>query len=270
MKKISKIRRERREKHLRDSARLYKGFKESFDGELLFKFTFDLDSENREHLGAVGVTRTRILVACEGENDGDAVNLQSFCISDFSEFKARSNIGTVALEGKRDGEWLEICRSSMTYAPYIIDAARCLETLLEFVTNPYFTDENVEKERGIIEQEIKMYKDNPSNMLFYTLLRLMYKDHPIRTEISGTVRSISTITKEVLYDAYNAFYSLDNMALCISGDVDANAVERIADKILKKSPQKTLFREYHSEAKMNVLLIHTYDLLRVIYYKIVK
>jgi len=132
MKKISKIRRERQEKHLRDSARLYKGFKESFDGELLFKFTFDLDSENREHLGAVGVTRTRILVACEGENDGDAVNLQSFCISDFSEFKARSNIGTVALEGKRDGEWLEICRSSMTYAPYIIDAARCLETLLEY------------------------------------------------------------------------------------------------------------------------------------------
>jgi len=124
---------------------------------------------------------------------------------------------------------------------------QCLETLLEFVTNPYFTDENVEKERGIIEQEIKMYKDNPSNMLFYTLLRLMYKDHPIRTEISGTVRSISTITKEVLYDAYNAFYSLDNMALCISGDVDADAVERIADKILKKSPKKTLFREYHRE-----------------------
>lgn len=123
----------------------------------------------------------------------------------------------------------------------------CLEILLDFVTHPYFTDENVEKERGIIEQEIRMYKDNPSNMLFYTLLKLMYKDHPIRTEISGSVKSISKITKEVLYDAYNAFYSLDNMALCISGDVDPNTVEKIADKVLKKSKAPSIIKEYPKE-----------------------
>lgn len=123
----------------------------------------------------------------------------------------------------------------------------CLEILLDFVTHPYFTDENVEKERGIIEQEIRMYKDNPSNMLFYTLLKLMYKDHPIRTEISGSVKSISKITKEVLYDAYNAFYSLDNMALCISGDVDPKTVEKIADKVLKKSKAPSIIKEYPKE-----------------------
>ncbi len=123
----------------------------------------------------------------------------------------------------------------------------CLEILLDFVTHPYFTDENVEKERGIIEQEIRMYKDNPSNMLFYTLLKLMYKDHPIRTEISGSVKSISKITKEVLYDAYNAFYSLDNMALCISGDVDPKTVEKIADKVLEKSKAPSIIKEYPKE-----------------------
>lgn len=124
---------------------------------------------------------------------------------------------------------------------------KCLETLLDFVTHPYFTDENVEKERGIIAQEINMYKDNPSNILFYTLLKLMYKDHPIRTEISGSIKSISKITKEVLYQAYETFYSLDNMVLCISGDVDPSVVEKIADKVLKSSSKKPLIREYPKE-----------------------
>lgn len=123
----------------------------------------------------------------------------------------------------------------------------CLETLLDFVTHPYFTDENVEKERGIIEQEIRMYKDNPSNNLFYTLMKLMYNDHPIQTEISGSVSSISKITKDTLYDAYNAFYSLENMVLCISGDVDPKDVEKIADKMLKKSECVKLDKVYPKE-----------------------
>lgn len=135
----------------------------------------------------------------------------------------------------------------------------CLETLLDFVTHPYFTDENVEKERGIIEQEIRMYKDNPSNDLFYTLMGLMYKDHPIRTEISGSVKSISNITKEILYDAYNTFYSLDNMVLCISGDVDPKTVEKIADKMLKRSQTKTLVKQYPKEdAQVNAKLATIY------------
>lgn len=135
----------------------------------------------------------------------------------------------------------------------------CLETLLDFVTHPYFTDENVEKERGIIEQEIRMYKDNPSNDLFYTLMGLMYKDHPIRTEISGSVKSISNITKEILYDAYNTFYSLDNMVLCISGDVDPKTVEEIADKMLKRSQTKTLVKQYPKEdAQVNAKLATIY------------
>lgn len=124
---------------------------------------------------------------------------------------------------------------------------KCLETLLDFVTHPYFTDENVEKERGIIEQEIRMYEDNPSNILFYTLMKLMYKDHPIRTEISGSVRSISKITKETLYKAYDAFYCLDNMVLCISGDVDPSLVERVADRKLAKKQSTVPDKVYPKE-----------------------
>ncbi len=136
MKKYEKARRIAREKLRHDSERLYKNFS---DGEhkLLFRFVFNLDSENRDIVGAVGVTYTKILVAQEGERSGDATTVQSYSISDFSEFKARANIGTVSLEGKKDGEWLELCRSNMTFAPYITDAARCLETLIEYEGEDY-------------------------------------------------------------------------------------------------------------------------------------
>lgn len=104
-----------------------------------------------------------------------------------------------------------------------------LATLLHYVQNPYFTDENVEKERGIIGQEIRMYDDHPYWRVMFNFLELMYHDHPVKLDIAGTVESISHITKELLYQCYHTFYHLSNMALFVIGDID---VEKTFDQIL--------------------------------------
>ncbi|MGO4789822.1 M16 family metallopeptidase [Paenibacillus sp. 2KB_20] len=95
-----------------------------------------------------------------------------------------------------------------------------LETLINFVQNPYFTDQNVEKEKGIIGQEINMYQDNPDWRVYFGLIVAMYKVHPVHIDIAGTVESIGTITKEDLYTCYNAFYHPSNMLLFVVGGVD--------------------------------------------------
>ncbi len=100
-------------------------------GEMLFKFSFNLDSENRSRLGMVGVTKKMIFVSLEGLEDGDAVSVSSYKIEDFSEFKTCTNIGTVSLEGNSGGEWIELCRSDMSMSYLIVDAVRCLTTMLE-------------------------------------------------------------------------------------------------------------------------------------------
>ena len=103
-----------------------------------------------------------------------------------------------------------------------------LELLLDFVQNPYFTEESVEKEKGIIEQEIRMYEDNPQWRLFFNLLAAMYKEHPVRVDIAGTVESIRQIDKYVLYKCYRTFYHPSNMAVFVVGDVDP---ERVLDQV---------------------------------------
>ncbi|MGJ9381473.1 peptidase M16 [Salipaludibacillus neizhouensis] len=94
-----------------------------------------------------------------------------------------------------------------------------LETLMNFVQKPYFTDESVEKEKGIIEQEIKMYEDNPDWQNFFGLLTAMYQNHPVSIDIAGTVDSIMKTTKELLYTCYETFYHPSNMVLFIVGNV---------------------------------------------------
>jgi len=110
-----------------------------------------------------------------------------------------------------------------------------LEILLNFVTSPYFTAETVQKEQGIIGQEIKMYDDNPDWRVFFNLLGLLYKNNPVRIDIAGTVESISKIDADLLYRCYNTFYNLNNMVLAIAGNFEVETVIRLADKILKKS-----------------------------------
>ncbi len=122
-----------------------------------------------------------------------------------------------------------------------------LEILLDFVTKPYFTKETVQKEQGIIAQEIRMYDDNPGTRLYYELLGAMYQRHNVKINIAGTVESIAEITPEHLYMCYNTFYNLNNMALCVCGNVDEDKVYEICDRLLKKSPEQQIIREYPDE-----------------------
>ena len=103
-----------------------------------------------------------------------------------------------------------------------------LRMLLHFVSTPYFTDETVQKEQGIIGQEIRMGEDNPGIAIYYNLLEMLYEHHPIRDRIAGTVESISEISAQTLYDCHKVFYAPSNMVLCVEGDVEPETIERIA------------------------------------------
>ena len=108
----------------------------------------------------------------------------------------------------------------------------CLDLLLEFVSTPYFTEETVRKEQGIIGQEIDMNRDNPDTQIFEMLMENMYEHHPIRVPILGRRETIVNITPENLTACHNAFYRPDNMLLCVVGDVDPEEVKEIAEKRL--------------------------------------
>ena len=108
----------------------------------------------------------------------------------------------------------------------------CLRLLIEFVSTPYFTEESVEKEQGIIDQEIGMCLDTPDNVIFDRLMESLYHRHPIRVPILGTRETIRQITPEVLYNCHKAFYTPGNMLLCVIGDVDPESVTAIAREML--------------------------------------
>lgn len=137
--------------------------------------------------------------------------------------------------------------------------------LIGFVGHPYFTDESVSRERGIIAQEIRMYDDSPADRCFYGMLEGLYEHNSIRRNICGTVESIGNITPEMLYDCYNVFYNPSNMALIVVGDVEPETVLKIAEeelpgkcadvKIIRADENKAEKRESfvkRTEQKMNV------------------
>ena len=111
-----------------------------------------------------------------------------------------------------------------------------LRLLLSFVSTPYFTPETVQKEQGIIGQEIQMGEDSPGSVIYYNLLSLLYQNHPIRDKIAGTIDSIAEITDKILYDCHKVFYAPSNMVLTVEGDVDPEMVYQIAAEIL--SPER--------------------------------
>lgn len=123
-----------------------------------------------------------------------------------------------------------------------------LETLLSFVSVPWFTQESVDKEQGIIGQEIGMTEDDPDWAVFMNLLAALYENHAIKESIIGTVESISHITEKTLYDCHKAFYDPTNMALCVAGDVDAEEICRIAQDILPKEKGQ-IAEKYYGEAE---------------------
>ena len=112
-----------------------------------------------------------------------------------------------------------------------------LRLLLEFVSTPYFTEESVQKEQGIIDQEIAMNADDPSTRVFEVLTEAMYRHHPIRTPILGTEASIRKISADLLHTCHRAFYTPQNMLLCVMGDVDCEEVCRIARSVLGDEPK---------------------------------
>lgn len=112
-----------------------------------------------------------------------------------------------------------------------------LDILLDFVQSPYFTAETVQKEQGIIGQEIRMYDDSPGWRVMFNMLMAMYKNHPVRIDIAGTVESISQIDDKLLYKCYNTFYHPSNMFICIAGNVDTEKIlSRINESVKITEP----------------------------------
>ena len=146
--------------------------------------------------------------------------------------------------------------TNFTMTAYLFSATEyfyeCLDHLIDYVQTPYFTDENVEKEKGIIEQEIKMYNDDPEWNVFFNSLKAMYVNHPTRIDIAGSVDSIYKITKEEHYKCYNTFYNPGNMILFVVGDLDC---EEVFDHVRKanhkdiQNLQEEIVRFYPEEPK---------------------
>ncbi len=108
-----------------------------------------------------------------------------------------------------------------------------LDILLDFVQQPYFTPETVQKEQGIIGQEIRMCEDDPGRCVLFNLLQNMYHNHPVRIDIAGTVESIADITADLLHRCYNRYYNLHNMVLVVTGNITPEEVMASADRMLR-------------------------------------
>ncbi len=130
--------------------------------------------------------------------------------------------------------------TSHTMTAYYVECTEALEenlqTLLEFVFTPYFTQKSVDKEQGIIAQEIRMYRDSADSRVYENLFEAMYASHPCRVPIAGTEESIRAITPQVLEDCHRAFYHPSNAMLCVVGDVDPAEVIRLAETLVKAAP----------------------------------
>jgi len=125
-----------------------------------------------------------------------------------------------------------------------------LEILLSFVSVPYFTEESVEKERGIIAQEIRMIEDNPDWQVYMELMQCLYENAPVRVPVAGTVESIGEITAQTLYDCHKAFYAPSNMVLCVVGDVEPQEIVALAQKMLGKEKAPAIARDYGDEKSL--------------------
>ncbi|MDD6275527.1 MAG: pitrilysin family protein [Clostridia bacterium] len=137
-----------------------------------------------------------------------------------------------------------------------------LEILLDFVQNPYFTQATVEKEQGIIGQEIDMYKDVPDWEVMFNCLRNMYSNLPVRIDIAGTHESIASITADTLYDCYRNFYNLNNMVLAVAGNITVDEVLEVADRVLKPVKGKMAQRKRIEEPE-NVINSYSEEKLPV-------
>ncbi len=123
-----------------------------------------------------------------------------------------------------------------------------MDELMDYVQHPYFTDENVEKEKGIIGQEIMMYDDYPEWRVYLNAMQAMYHNNPIKIDITGTIDTISKIDKEILYKCYHTFYHPSNMALVVCGDFDPEEMlKEVKKRLIVKKNQGEIKRVYPKE-----------------------
>ena len=123
-----------------------------------------------------------------------------------------------------------------------------LDEFMDYVQNPYFTDENVEKEKGIIGQEIQMYDDYPEWRVYLNTLEAMYHTNPVKLDITGTIETISHINKDILYKCYNTFYNPSNMCLVVSGDFEPEKLlEEIKSRLIDKKQNGEIKRIFEQE-----------------------
>lgn len=147
--------------------------------------------------------------------------------------------------------------TTTNYTTYLYEATdnfyEALDELMDYVQHPYFTDENVEKEKGIIAQEINMYNDYPEWEVYMNALRCMYKNNPIKIDIAGTVESIQKIDKDVLYKCYNTFYNPANMVMCFCGDFNPEElIKEVKNRLIEKKAQGEIKRIYEEEREQIV------------------
>lgn len=128
-----------------------------------------------------------------------------------------------------------------------------LNELMDYVQHPYFTEQNVEKEKGIIGQEINMYDDDPGWQLYMNIMDCLYKENPIKIDIAGSIESISKITPDVLYKCYNTFYHPSNMTMVLCGDFEPEEIlKEVNKRLIPKEPQSEIKRIYPpKENKIN-------------------
>ena len=138
------------------------------------------------------------------------------------------------------------------YTAYLIEGTNNFEEafkeLMNYVQHPYFTDENVKKEQGIIAQEINMYQDDPGTQVYMGALKCMYNNNPINIDIAGSVESISNINKEILYNCYNTFYNPSNMCLVLCGNFEPEStIKMVEENLIEKEQQGEIKRIYPEE-----------------------
>lgn len=148
--------------------------------------------------------------------------------------------------------------TSFTKTAYLFSTTKMVEenviTLLDFVQDPFFSDESVEKEKGIISQEIKMYDDQPDWQSFMGTIKNMFENHPVNIDIAGTVSSINEITKDDLYTCYDTFYHPANMVLFVIGNFDQQSLMQTIEKNQseKKFPEVQEVKRHVEEEPNNV------------------
>ena len=158
--------------------------------------------------------------------------------------------GNVLQELAKNGAADNAFTSSSMTAYYIQCTEKFYENLrilLSFVSVPYFTQESVDKEQGIIAQEIRMIEDEPDWQVYANLMKCLYRDSPVRVPVVGSIESIRRITPQVLYDCHRAFYTPSNMVLVCVGAMDPEKVVRAAEEILPKESGPAILRDYGAE-----------------------